>query len=99
MLLQTETGKSFVSHEVPPKGYTAITEDTTDEEIDRRIQEFGVSIDHAMGSCAMGRVVDKYCRVKGLTGLRIVDASVFPVPLPVTFKLLFMRLLRGLRIG
>ncbi|KIV79958.1 hypothetical protein, variant [Exophiala sideris] len=81
VLLQTESGKSFVSHEVTPEGYAAITEDATDEELDKRIQEFGVSIDHAMGSCAMGKVVDSHCRVKGVTGLRVVDASVFPVPL------------------
>lgn len=41
------------------------------------------SIYHLCGSCAMGTdpatsVVDSRLRVHGLTGLRIVDASVFP---------------------
>ena len=33
---------------------------------------------HICGSCAMGRVTDSHGRVVGVTGLRIVDASIFP---------------------
>lgn len=33
---------------------------------------------HPMGTCAMGEVVDAKLRVKGVKGLRVVDASVFP---------------------
>jgi choline dehydrogenase-like flavoprotein len=33
---------------------------------------------HPIGSCAMGAVVDTSLRVKGVAGLRVVDASVFP---------------------
>ena len=39
---------------------------------------------HPAGSCRMGAVddplavVDPECRVRGLTGLRVVDASIFP---------------------
>ncbi|OAP59416.1 hypothetical protein AYL99_06714 [Fonsecaea erecta] len=79
--LETEAGRSFISHEVAPEGYACITKDTTDEEIDNRIAEFGYSFDHPMGSCAMGKVVDSHCRVMGVRGLRVVDASVFPVPM------------------
>jgi choline dehydrogenase-like flavoprotein len=33
---------------------------------------------HLIGTCAMGEVVDARLRVKGVKGLRVVDASVFP---------------------
>lgn len=33
---------------------------------------------HLIGTCAMGEVVDAGLRVRGLRGLRVVDASVFP---------------------
>ncbi|KAI9926160.1 hypothetical protein ASPWEDRAFT_115539 [Aspergillus wentii DTO 134E9] len=33
---------------------------------------------HMLGTCAMGHVVDERLRVKGVSGLRVVDASVFP---------------------
>lgn len=33
---------------------------------------------HPCGSCAMGDVVDARLRVKGVKGLRVADASVFP---------------------
>ncbi|EHY53771.1 hypothetical protein HRR83_003985 [Exophiala dermatitidis] len=79
--LETETGKSLISHEVTPPGYAAITHDTPDGEIDKRIRDFGYSLDHPMGTCSMGKVVDSHCRVKGVKGLRVVDGSVIPLPL------------------
>jgi choline dehydrogenase-like flavoprotein len=33
---------------------------------------------HQMGTCSMGRVTDADCKVKGVQGLYIADASVFP---------------------
>ncbi|KAJ9610823.1 hypothetical protein H2200_005600 [Cladophialophora chaetospira] len=78
--LGTEVGKSFISHELPPEGYVAIA-DATDEELNKRIADLGYSFDHPMGSCSMGKVVDSHCRVFGVKGLRVVDASVFPIPI------------------
>jgi len=34
---------------------------------------------HICGTCAMGKVVDGKCRVKGIQRLRVVDASIFPM--------------------
>lgn len=38
-----------------------------------------VTYHHALGTCAMGRVVDERLRVRGVAGLRVVDASVMPM--------------------
>ncbi|KIX92842.1 uncharacterized protein Z520_11506 [Fonsecaea multimorphosa CBS 102226] len=47
---------------------------------DRREHAKGVwaSQYHLCGSCAMGEVVDTRLRFKGVDGLRVVDASIFP---------------------
>ena len=34
---------------------------------------------HPTGTCAMGKVTDEKLKVKGLEGLRVVDASVMPI--------------------
>lgn len=36
---------------------------------------------HSMGTFAMGSVVDTDLKVKGVGNLRVVDTSIFPVPL------------------
>jgi choline dehydrogenase-like flavoprotein len=47
--------------------------------------EFTVPVYHPTGSCTMGRaddvraVVDPCCRVRGIGGLRVVDASIMPI--------------------
>ncbi|KAL1958124.1 hypothetical protein VTO42DRAFT_5164 [Malbranchea cinnamomea] len=57
----------------------------SDEEIMEFIKSTVVPVWHAVGTCAMGKttdpmaVVDSNARVIGVTGLRVVDASVFPV--------------------
>ncbi|XP_075979560.1 neither inactivation nor afterpotential protein G [Anticarsia gemmatalis] len=45
------------------------------------IREVAVTGHHAGGTCAGGTVVDNELRVKSISGLRIVDASVLPSPL------------------
>lgn len=55
--------------------------DCRDEDIDARIRDFGFGLDYPMGTCAMGKVVDTKCRVLEVDGLRVVDASVIPLPL------------------
>jgi choline dehydrogenase-like flavoprotein len=53
----------------------------TDEGIRARILKTVDTINHGSGTCAMGRVVDTECKVKGLQGLRVVDASILPFPM------------------
>ncbi len=54
----------------------------TDAQIDAWIRETAETIYHPVGSCRMGvddrAVVDASLRVRGLEGLRVVDASVMP---------------------
>lgn len=55
---------------------------TSDAEIDAFIRAQAESAYHPCGTCKMGTdpmaVVDPECRVRGLEGLRVVDASIMP---------------------
>jgi choline dehydrogenase len=54
----------------------------SDEALTAFLREAGSNLHHPVGTCRMGEdpmaVVDSRLRVRGLTGLRIVDASVMP---------------------
>jgi choline dehydrogenase len=56
----------------------------TDAEIDAWIKQFGETIYHPVGTCRMGVIGDAYAvvdgelKVQGVSGLRVVDASVMP---------------------
>jgi choline dehydrogenase len=56
----------------------------TDDQIDAWVRATGETIYHPVGTCKMGAaddslaVVDAELRVRGLAGLRVVDASVMP---------------------
>ncbi|KAL6435873.1 hypothetical protein ACFW04_005621 [Cataglyphis niger] len=41
----------------------------------------GLTSYHPCGTCRIGAVVDEELRVKGVSGLRIMDASVVPSPI------------------
>ena len=57
----------------------------SDDELLQAAGQIGTTIFHPVGTCRMGKaedadaVVDPHCRVKGVAGLRVVDASVMPV--------------------
>ena len=56
----------------------------SDDELARLAGDIGTTIFHPVGTCRMGRsddplaVVDSRLRVLGVSGLRVVDASVMP---------------------
>lgn len=54
----------------------------SDDELDAYLRATAISDIHAVGTCRMGHdplaVVDPQLRVRGLSGLRVVDASVMP---------------------
>ena len=47
-------------------------------DIEAHIRRTLVTVHHPVGTCRMGDVVDASLRVKGVSGLRVVDASVIP---------------------
>jgi choline dehydrogenase len=63
---------------------TSLSPTATDEEVDLFLMKTASDAQHASSSCRMGdeadsrTVVDSDCRVLGLEGLRVIDASVMP---------------------
>lgn len=78
-LLETEPLAGLVEAETVPGPGVASADDVA-----RYALTTGTGIYHAVGSCAMGPgdddVLDPRLRVRGVTGLRVVDGSVFPEP-------------------
>ncbi|RUX73254.1 choline dehydrogenase [Mesorhizobium sp. M7A.F.Ca.US.005.03.1.1] len=54
----------------------------SDDEIDEHIRKTSITVHHPAGTCRLGvdaaSVVDPELRVRGIAGLRVVDASVMP---------------------
>ena len=67
-----------------PEEYLPGASYQTDEELARAAGDIGATIFHPVGTCKMGpdtdpmAVVDARLRVRGVQGLRVVDASVMP---------------------
>ncbi|MDB5510550.1 MAG: hypothetical protein JWR08_33, partial [Enterovirga sp.] len=76
-ILETEPMRRYVSEEVLPGPALE-----SDAELREFCRTHGRSTHHAAGSCKMGvgetSVVDERLRVRGIGGLRIVDASIMP---------------------
>ena len=86
LMLETPEGTELVADEIVPTGHTCLLSTASDEAIDQRIKMGGQSCSHPAASCSMGKVVDADLRVKGVQGLRVVDASVIPVPLAAHYQ-------------
>jgi 4-pyridoxate dehydrogenase len=71
--------KPFIAHELGPG-----PEVKTDVQLEDYVRRTAVTAHHPAGTCKMGSdtdpmaVVDDRLRVRGTSGLRVVDASVFP---------------------
>ncbi|MGN6390231.1 MAG: GMC family oxidoreductase [Burkholderiaceae bacterium] len=67
-----------------PQEFAPGPECRTEEQLVKAAGDIGTTIFHPVGTCRMGRdgdpmaVVDSRLRVRGVTGLRVVDASVMP---------------------
>ena len=77
-ITQSRAMRPFVSEELLPGPQAR-----TDEELLEAARAIAQTIYHPVGTCAMGQgpnaVVDERLRVRGVGGLRVVDASVMPV--------------------
>ncbi len=79
-LSEHESFSSIISERLSPTDDDLASDETLDNWM---LKNVGTSF-HVSGTCKMGPspdplvVVDQYCRVHGLEGLRVVDASVMP---------------------
>lgn len=75
-VFQSPRLKELVARRVDPPSEVDIRNKNMAREF---VRDRIVTYHHALGTCAMGQVVDERLRVKGVHGLRVVDASVFPM--------------------
>lgn len=72
--LQPVLSKSLGERILPPQDINIESEGARVEYVKNHIS----TQYHLIGTCTMGEVVDEALRVKGVHGLRVIDASVFP---------------------
>jgi choline dehydrogenase-like flavoprotein len=79
-ILATSPLAEEIDGEVAPLNSKALNKNSSDEEIDQRVKATMGTVCHPMGTCALGTILESDFRVKGVRGLRVCDASVFPEP-------------------
>jgi len=79
-LLEHDVYKDIVEGLISPTPQDLVSDDTLDQWLLRNV----TTTQHISGTCKMGpdsdpmAVLDQYCHVRGLEGLRVVDVSVLP---------------------
>ena len=77
-MLATKAYARFIKREHMPGSNVR-----TDKEIRDYIRQWAKTDYHPVGSCKMGQddmaVVDQQLRVRGMNGLRVIDASIMPI--------------------
>ncbi|KAF5661232.1 alcohol oxidase [Fusarium circinatum] len=81
-MLESKFSDEIIGESIP-EGLPAeaLALDDSDVKLDQRVAMTGGTSWHPSGTCSMGKVVDTEFCVTGVEGLRVVDASVIPVPL------------------
>ncbi|KAJ2973610.1 hypothetical protein NQ176_g6507 [Zarea fungicola] len=88
LMQSTRAGTSMVEREIPPQSCPPLHHsDSSDEDIDARVRHAGEIYNHPGGTAAMGKVVDSHCRVIGVQGLRVADASILPMPIAAHYMI------------
>ncbi|GAA5996970.1 hypothetical protein JCM5350_007684 [Sporobolomyces pararoseus] len=77
-LIQLSPLKEYLYNPVVPNLPREKFLEASDSELISHIRQQAETIYHPMSTCAIGRVTDEKLRVKGIQGLRVCDASVFP---------------------
>lgn len=86
-VVESRSGKEMLDGtEVVPDGHKPLNTSSSNSEFDARIRRSAVGWWNAVGTSSMGKVVDTELRVKRTQRLRIVDASVIPVPLAAHYQ-------------
>ncbi|KAH7304258.1 hypothetical protein B0I35DRAFT_363416 [Stachybotrys elegans] len=85
LMLGPTYGRFVAEESVPdalrPLGIEPLSPSDSDEMLDKRLAFTAGTSWHVTGTCSMGKVVDGDFKVKGVKGLRVVDASVVPISL------------------
>lgn len=81
LMLDTKFGREYIAGETTFPGVDAVSLDDSEKKLDVRVRMGARATWHAAGTCSMGKVVDTEPRVYGVEGLRLVDASVLPIPI------------------